>query len=306
MEKTKSVLGLAGKLLGFLVVGAIVFFIARHLARSWNEIPFDQFRFAPGWLAISYAGLVISFALSIRAWQEIMGSLGQKMSYRSSWWVITGSYLGKYIPGHVWAVGGRMWLCKRQGVPEKHSGTGMLLEMLLLLLSSLVIFGVGLPLVSGKGAPGWGFLLLIPVPFIFVALFTPLLRWTLRTAARMFLKREITLDISRGVLVKALLLMIASSAVQGMSFFVLVRSIFPVEAGYLAHLTALYNGAWAAGFLSIVAPGGLGVREGALVLFLKPYLPAAVAIIIAAVARLWITVFEIAMALIGLYMRKAR
>jgi hypothetical protein len=305
MEKGRRWRGLAGRLAGFLVVGAVVFFIARALARSWNEIPFDQFRLSPGWLALSYAGLVASFALTIRAWQVILGSMGQGMGYRASWWVVTGSYLAKYIPGHVWAVGGRMWLCKRQGVPEKYSGTGMLLEMMLLLLSSLAIFGSGLPLVSGRGAPEWGWLLLIPAPFILATLFTPMLRWALRTAAKIALKREIALDIKRGGMARALLLMVASSAVQGMAFFALARSIYPVETGYLPHLTALYNGSWAAGFLSIVAPGGLGVREGALVLFLKPYLPVSVAIIIAAAARLWITVFEIAMALVGLYMRKA-
>jgi len=306
MGKVENSLGLAGKLLGFLVVGAIIFFIARALARSWNDIPFDQFRLKPFWLVISYAGLVASFALTIRAWQEILGSMGQVMGYRTAWWVITGSYLAKYVPGHVWAVGGRMWLCKRQGVSEKFSGTGMLLEMMLLLLSSLMIFGAGLPLLSDRGTPEWVFLLLIPAPIIIVVLFTPLLQYTLRTLARIVLKREISLEIKREWMIRALLLIVASSAIQGLAFFALARSIFPVEAGILPHLTAVYNGAWAAGFLSIIAPGGLGVREGALVLFLKPYLPLSVAIIIAAVARFWITIFEIAMALVGLYIRKTR
>jgi len=306
MGKVENSLGLAGKLLGFLVVGAIIFFIARALARSWNDIPFDQFRLEPFWLVISYAGLVVSFALTIRAWQEILGSMGQVMGYRTAWCVITGSYLAKYVPGHVWAVGGRMWLCKRQGVSEKFSGTGILLEMMLLLLSSLMIFGAGLPLLSDRGTPEWVFLLLIPAPIIIVVLFTPLLQYTLRTLARIVLKREISLEIKREWMIRALLLIVASSAIQGLAFFALARSIFPVEAGILPHLTAVYNGAWAAGFLSIITPGGLGVREGALVLFLKLYLPLSVAIIIAAVARFWITIFEIAMALVGLYLRKTR
>ncbi len=304
MEKHKDWRNSAGKVAGFILAGAIVFFIARALVRSWNEIPFEQFRLSPGWLVLSYAGLVVSFALTIREWQEILGSMGQKMGYRVAWWVITGSYLAKYIPGHVWAVGGRMWLCKRQGVPEKFSGTGMLLEMMLLLLSSLALFGFGFLLDARLDTPRWGFLLLIPAPFILAALFTPMLPWTLRTVAKIALKREITLDITRVELAKALFLAVASSAVQGMAFFALASSVFPIEAGKIFHLTALYNGAWAAGFLSIVAPGGLGVREGAMVLFLKPYLPTSVAIIIAALARLWITIFELAMALVGLFLRK--
>ncbi len=306
MAEVKGKYGAAGRIVGLAVVAAITFFIARYLVRSWHEIPFSQFRFGPGWLALSFLGLVASFAFTIKAWQTIMSSMDQNAGYRSSWWVITGSYLAKYIPGHVWAIGGRMWLCKKEGIAEKYSGTGMLLEMMLLLLSALIIFGTGLPLLSSHGLPRWGWLMLIPVPLVALLLFTPLMRWMLRKMAGIALKREVSLDIDQGRLGYALALFLASSVVQGAAFFALVRSIYPIETAILPELVALYNGAWAAGFLSIIAPGGLGVREGALVLLLQPYIPATVAIILAAVARLWMTVFEISMALVGLYMRKTR
>lgn len=310
MNISEGVRSLRSKILGALVVGIILFFLARQLIRSWDEIPFNQFRLEIGWLTLSYLGLLVSFLLTVRAWQEIMSSLKQSMNYYSSWWVITGSYLGKYIPGHVWAIGGRMWLCKRQGISEKHSGTGMLLEMLLLLLGSLLIFSSGLllpsfpsPFNTESGVLSWVYLLLIPEPFLLAVLFTSLLSWALRTMAKLVFKREISLEIDRKILARALILIITSSFIQGLAFYMLARSIYPVDMKVMLHFIALYNGAWAAGFLSIVAPGGLGVREGALILLLKPYLPTSVAIIIAALARLWITLFEIAMALIGLFMR---
>lgn len=203
-----------------------------------------------------------------------------------------------------------MWLCKRQGISEKHSGTGMLLEMLLLLLGSLLIFSTGLllpsfpsPFNTESGVLSWVYLLLIPEPFLLAVLFTSLLSWALRTMAKLVFKREISLEIDKKIMARALILIITSSFIQGLAFYMLARSIYPVDMKVMLHFIALYNGAWAAGFLSIVAPGGLGIREGALILLLKPYLPTSVAIIIAALARLWITLFEIAMALIGLFMR---
>jgi glycosyltransferase 2 family protein len=124
-----------------------------------------------------------------------------------------------------------------------------------------------------------------------------------RLAARIVLKREAQVEIRSWGLLPVLLWFTASALIQGAAFFALVRSLYPVEFRLLPGIIGAYNGAWAAGFLSVIAPGGLGVREGALTMMLGPYITVPVAIISAAVARVWITLFEVAMALAGLRMK---
>ena len=288
------------KVVGILFVAAIIFYLGYKLYSSWNDIPFEQIRVNYYWAGISFLGLSASFICTIIGWQRILSSLNQRIGFKKSWWVVTGSYLAKYIPGHVWVIGGRMYLCKKEGISEKISGTGVILEMIAVLLGALLVFCMSLPFLVNHGLPQWIWYLLVPIPFAAVMFFSPLLSRTLKWAAEKLLKKELKLEIQKGILLEALGLFVLSSVLQGFAFYLLIRSIYPLSHAYLPDIIGIYNGSWAIGFLSFITPAWLGIREGILTLFLKHYMPLPMAIIIAALTRLWITVFEIIMALVGL------
>jgi hypothetical protein len=288
----------------FLVVLVIAYFLGIQLYRGWKDIPFSSLQFNYVWLVFSYLGLFASFACSIKAWQIILKGLGSKMSFARSWWVITASFLAKYIPGHVWVVGGRMILCKAEGVSEKISGTAMIIEMMGLVLGSLLAGIVCVPFLLTQGVPSWVWLMTIPAAVLTVLLFSPLLFILLRWVAKVFLKREVALSASSSMFAVAVALYFVSALIQGAAFFCLIRTIDPISLKYLPGAIGLYNGAWAVGFLSLITPGGLGVREGAMAFLLKYFIPVPLAVIISILARLWITLFEVLVALIGLKFRK--
>lgn len=54
-----------------------------------------------------------------------------------------------------------------------------------------------------------------------------------------------------------------------------------------------------AGFVVIIAPSGLGVREGMMSLMLSSFIVTPLAIAISFLSRVWITVFELIMLFIG-------
>ena len=292
------------KLAGILFVAAIIFYLGYKLYNSWNEIPFEQIQVNYYWACISFLGLAASFVCTIIGWQRILSSLNQQIGFKKSWWVITGSYLAKYIPGHVWVIGGRMYLCKKEGISEKISGTGVILEMIAVLLGALLVFILSFLFLVRHGLPEWIWYLVIPVPFAAVLFFSPILPKILKLAADKILKKDLKLDIQKKYLLESLALFVLSSILQGLSFFFLIKSVYPMSYAYIPDIIGIYNGSWAIGFLSFIAPAGLGIREGVLTLFLNHYMPLPMAIIIAALTRLWITVFEIIMALVGLKFMK--
>jgi hypothetical protein len=61
----------------------------------------------------------------------------------------------------------------------------------------------------------------------------------------------------------------------------------------LPAFAGIFAGAWVLGFLSFLAPGGLGVREGILVYLLGFHLPSHVAIVVTLLSRLWVTAAEL-------------
>ncbi|MDO9392339.1 MAG: lysylphosphatidylglycerol synthase domain-containing protein [bacterium] len=286
------------------VIIVITYFMANQLYRGWKDIPFASLHINYIWLIVSYLGLFATFCCSIKAWQIILKGLGTKMSFTKSWWVITGSFLAKYIPGHVWAVGGRMILCKAEGIPEKISGTAMVIEMMVLLLGSLLAAIICIPFLLLKGIPSWVWLLTIPTGLLMALLFSPMVIVLLRWVAKVFLKREVALSVDYAKIRMASVIYLFSAIIQGTAFYLLIRTVYPISIIYLPGVIGLYNGAWAVGFLSLITPSGLGVREGALVFLLKYYIPVPLAVIISILARLWFIVFEVVVAFIGLTFRK--
>jgi uncharacterized membrane protein YbhN (UPF0104 family) len=82
-------------------------------------------------------------------------------------------------------------------------------------------------------------------------------------------------------------------ALTGLAFAALVRAMFPLAASDVPLVIAGYSASYAVGFLSLLTPGGLGVREGVLVLALAPIMPAGPALVVALVSRLWMMLFEL-------------
>ena len=59
------------------------------------------------------------------------------------------------------------------------------------------------------------------------------------------------------------------------------------------HLVAAYPIAYAIGFISLITPSGLGVREGAFYLLLAPIMGGGAITIVALAMRLWTTLGEL-------------
>jgi hypothetical protein len=74
--------------------------------------------------------------------------------------------------------------------------------------------------------------------------------------------------------------------VYGSAHWALARSILPVALTDLPSVAGASALAWAGGYLAIVMPAGIGVREGLLVLLLAPMLGAGPVAVLAAGIRL--------------------
>ena len=69
----------------------------------------------------------------------------------------------------------------------------------------------------------------------------------------------------------------------------------PRATGNASAYIAVYTGSYLAGYLALFAPGGVGVREAALVLAMPRFQLASAtdAAVIAITSRLWLTILEI-------------
>ncbi|OQA43633.1 MAG: hypothetical protein BWY52_01817 [Chloroflexi bacterium ADurb.Bin325] len=282
---------------GFLVV----------LVRSqWTELQAYEWRLAPGWAALAAAGLIAAWLVEIEIWRAILRSLGGRLTYRSAVQVWFLSNIIRYIPGNIWQFLGMAELAAESGVARLLTLTSVALHQVISTAAGLVA-AAALLAATGQGAAFdrlrpllWlaplGLLLLQP------ALIERALNWVLARFGRPPVRVTLTW--------RQVWLLAGAYAVfwlmQGLSFAALVRGLTGDAAPAALYLTATWVGAYLIGFLSLLTPSGLGVREGALVLLLSPLLPAAVAAVVALVARLWMVVVELAAAGVALLLRAVR
>jgi uncharacterized membrane protein YbhN (UPF0104 family) len=101
---------------------------------------------------------------------------------------------------------------------------------------------------------------------------------------------------------------VASWIGYGLAFRWFAASIVPTAGGDHLAYVAVFAGSYLAGYLALVAPGGLGVREAFLIAGLTQLrlADAPTAALLAVASRLWLTVLELAPGLLFLAFGTAR
>jgi hypothetical protein len=87
--------------------------------------------------------------------------------------------------------------------------------------------------------------------------------------------------------------------IYGIGAFFIINSLTTLTILKLSTIVAMFSISWVLGFLSFLAPAGIGVREGILTYFLIYIVPEPIAIIVVLTTRLILTLIEGAYALIA-------
>jgi uncharacterized membrane protein YbhN (UPF0104 family) len=128
--------------------------------------------------------------------------------------------------------------------------------------------------------------------FVMIAL-TPLFGALHRLALRVTRQSELHVGIGIGERFVILAASTVSMALLGMSFALFVIATTDAPASAMFSLIGICAAGYLAGYLVVFVPGGLGVREGVYAVLLALYIPASVAVAVAILARLWLTLVEL-------------
>jgi uncharacterized membrane protein YbhN (UPF0104 family) len=274
------------------VLAVVAGFFLATLAARWNDVISLKWRLQPAVFALACVLLALSYGLVACLWGlALRRAAGTHVAAGARIWFL--SNLARYVPGNVWSYVGAVELARREGVARR---TTLAVMALTQVLSVGVALAVGLPVLLAERARLGRPALLGAVVAVVVAALAALFRRPLLALAR---RRVPGFDLgeltpSAGTVVLLVLGYAAYWAVTGLAFAALVASLYPLAAGDIPLLVAAYAAAYAAGFLALLTPAGLGVREGVLVVALAPVLPAGPALVVALVSRVWMMLLELA------------
>ena len=280
-------------------LGAVLWFGGRLVAEHWNEVRGLSASLTPSWGRISWsAGLVaLSYAVLIGTWRGMVIAWGSSLRVGQSariWFV---SNLGRYVPGKVWQIGAMGVMASEAGVPPA-AAVGS--SLVIALVNILAGFGV----VAATGTESFGSIGVEPralwIPLGFLAAVAASLPWTLKSLVR-FTGRVTGRPVEAPNLPATAVWLAAAGCtvawlLYGLAFQQLAIGVLgPAAAGDAWAYVAVFTLSYLLGFLTLVAPGGIGVREVAMAAMLTGagLTTGAEATVLVVASRLWLTVLEI-------------
>ncbi|SDS55570.1 lysylphosphatidylglycerol synthase transmembrane domain-containing protein [Actinopolymorpha singaporensis] len=279
--------------LGFAAIA--VTFGVLAVATRWGEVTSALARLQPLLVLAALVPAILALSSAMVMWRLLLAGLGSRLPARVAARVLFVSQLGKHLPGSVWPMLAQMELGRDQGVPRRRTATAFVLAMLVSLTTGLLVASGTLPLAAGAQtrAYRWAFLL---TPLFLVVLhprvLNPLLSRLLRVVRRPAVERPLTGRTTAQVAATG----VGQWLLNGLHAWILAVGLGadPVAAVPLA--VGGFALAWCVGFLVVVAPAGLGVREAVLVATLAPVLAPADALVLALVSRVLLTASDLILA----------
>ncbi len=274
----------------------ILMFLGFGLVSQWDKLQSSAIEFSGTFLALCVALNLIFFLIQAWVWRLCLCFLGHPIALAEAFYIWSASQISKYVPGKVMLILVRVGLAQDESVPKAKTIVSIYLELMLMIITSA---GVALLLAPAAFESFQQYHYLIFSVIIVFGLTTlhPIVLPRIVNLGLSILKKdniEFSIPFRRMLFCAAL--HFAGWFIHGLSAMAAVKAVGAEIPPMWTVLIGFFAAGWLIGFLSFLTPGGLGVREGALAVFLTAFFPLEVAIAISLLSRVAWILAEIVMA----------
>ena len=240
----------------------------------------------------SFLFLLAGYLTKTLVWTKTLKFKECPVSFRSGIISVGLAELGKYIPGKLWIILGRAgYISENYSYKLKDTSYVSFYAQIITIWTGLLIGAIGFLFISVPVK--WTVVFITGFILLSIILFVPSLQdYSLKIINRIF-KRKINLPVIRvDELIRLLPFFLLDWTIRIIGFGLLLIALSPAFfkfiflPGYPLSITL--------GILAVIAPGGLGVREGVLVFWLhKGGLSIEEATTISLISRIWLLAGEL-------------
>lgn len=289
----------------------IAVFVVRTLIDQWHAVRGQPIDVHPNWPIIAAsAGVVLAtYAVLIEAWRRILVSWDASLPFWPAARIMSVSRLGLYVPGRVWQITAMAGMAKSANVNvSAAAGSAILNTVLNIAMGFLVALVAGWRSFDAisQGRTGLGVALLVFV-LSAVLLLPTALPFILDAARKVTGKDVPAVTLPHRAVYLAIVANIVAWLLYGAAFELFVLGVTGHAPGAYTDYVTAFAWPYLAGYLALIVPGGLGVREGMLAITLAELHLAtpATAAVIAVSSRLWLSVLEVVPGVLFLLLTRA-
>jgi hypothetical protein len=262
-------------------------FVFRALRAQWGEFRSVQLtvRLAPAWIALSVLIVLSTYLIQIESWRRVLAGWGQHLPYRSAARIWCLANLGRYVPGKIWTVAGMVVMVQRAGVESwAAAGSAVVMQALAFATGALA---ATLALPAAEFGPRLAVGLAVALGLLLAMGSAKVMR-----LANRFLSGVTLRPLPPLALLSGGALMFAGWLGYGLAFWALGRGLgAPPLAIPVA--VSVFAAGYLLGWIAIVLPAGVGVREGVFLQLLRPLIGAGGAVVLSVGSRLVLTLTEL-------------
>ncbi len=284
----------------------VAFFIGRVIYENWQQVQEEQWTLDALFLLGSFLCTGFWFLIRPWTWGIILARFGHPLSYRQSFLIVRQAELSRYVPGAIWQYVSRAYLAGQQGVPAAAALAATLVDTVILLMASILpamwFLEEMLPVLGGHQR-----VLVFAIPAVACVAVHPrvLNLWAGFLSHK--LKQPYTeLKIRWVAMAGIWAVYLLTWVVLGFGVALFVRAVLVIPLDWLPRLASHYALGWFVGMISVIAPAGMGVRDGTFGLLTSQLMPIGTAMTVAVGVRLWLTLTELFWTLGGRWVLRER
>lgn len=270
MKKALQILKI---ILGWPISAVAIFFIFKTIFEKTGDI-------APYISSINYFLVFLSLVsyvtfYFIRAYvyKKVLAQKGYNLPLKKVSFLWGTSELKRYTPGNIWSFLGRTFLFSKEGIPKKDIGLSILYEIEIFLIGCILVSILSVSFILNNFLSDFSNLLFVPsIVLVFFIAILFIFEEKLPFLNKIRFINKITPHFSPD---QNLNLIISSSLYMffyGLGTFFAVSSIIYLPLNHFSTFIGFFVFTLLVGYLTIITPMGLGVREGLMTFGLSKFI----------------------------------
>ncbi|WP_116949981.1 lysylphosphatidylglycerol synthase domain-containing protein [Jiangella endophytica] len=267
------------------------------VAGRWDEVRAAWSALPPLTVLAAFAVALAYVLATMASWRAVLTDLGSAVPLGPAARMFLLSQLGKYLPGGVWNLVAAAEIGADLRIPRRRSVTVMAVALLVSIVTGLLVAAVAVLAGPSDVRDTYG-VALLALPLLAALLAPPVLNRLLGFLLRRLGRAPLEHPLSAAGVARASAWALLAWLLAGLHVHLLVTALgADASLATAALATGAYALAWTVGFLVVVVPAGVGVREAVLGLVLAGQLSGGAVVIAVLASRLLLTVADLALGL---------